>query len=303
MRGVRTVSTHVKDAPFCPRCEFQKLRCVLCMGMKLLLFQCNPIPEIKAKVWVRLTLGCDLNMSEYGICRYMKGMDQIRRMERREQKFKIRLEVLGRANSERTVSRVKLSQSRSLPKRGRHQLGRGSPDSRTQMDPEWSQGPRVQEDAEWAKIPLVPPEGLVFDPETQGRDVTAESRSHEWGGGETVRVPGLQIQFQEDWTQGSETQSEQHQWNQFEMMELSASRDSLPGSGNACHVPLHVAETNMASGDLGSLRPALNDASPVDAFSVNLEGAPLLSPGGVSPGGTLVRMDTLPEVDEDVISV
>ncbi len=31
------------------------------MGMRLPLFQFDPLPEIKAKDWVHLVLGCDLN--------------------------------------------------------------------------------------------------------------------------------------------------------------------------------------------------------------------------------------------------
>ena len=54
-----------------------------------------------------LMIGSVIKKSKHdnGVTKYMKGMDKIRRMERREQKFKIRLAVLGRANSHRTAKR------------------------------------------------------------------------------------------------------------------------------------------------------------------------------------------------------
>ena len=57
-----------------------------------------------------LMIGSVIKKSKHdnGVTKYMKGMDKIRRMERREQKFKIRVAVLGRANSHRTAKTKKL---------------------------------------------------------------------------------------------------------------------------------------------------------------------------------------------------
>ena len=56
-----------------------------------------------------LMIGSVIKKSKHdnGVTKYMKGMDKIRRMERREQKFKIRVAVLGRTNSRRTA-KIKL---------------------------------------------------------------------------------------------------------------------------------------------------------------------------------------------------
>ena len=57
-----------------------------------------------------LMIGSVIKKSKHdnGVSKYMKGMDRIRRMERREQKFKIRVAVLGRNKTQRTA-KLKLS--------------------------------------------------------------------------------------------------------------------------------------------------------------------------------------------------
>ena len=59
-----------------------------------------------------LMIGSVIKKSKHdnGVTKYMKGMDRIRRIERREQKFKIRVAVLGRNNSQR-AARIKLNLS------------------------------------------------------------------------------------------------------------------------------------------------------------------------------------------------
>lgn len=53
-----------------------------------------------------LMIGSVIKKSKHdnAVTKYMKGMDRIRRLERREQKFKIRVAVLGRTNSQRSAS-------------------------------------------------------------------------------------------------------------------------------------------------------------------------------------------------------
>ena len=57
-----------------------------------------------------LMIGSVIKKSKHdnGVTKYMKGMDRIRRMERREQKFKIRVAVLGRGTNSHKPPKIKL---------------------------------------------------------------------------------------------------------------------------------------------------------------------------------------------------